>query len=204
MKGNGSNNEKACIDKVENLSHWCPSVPQCLQYTRTAHPPANHRHSALHQRDPWGECQELQVPGCVALWKPILSNHTERIPIKSKQCLYHLRQLRESRLLNAFYTVIESIVFYGASLPGTAAAPSGTVKPYRGWCAQQKAWQRPTYPPSTTSKPHAAKNKAKQIMKDSTHWHNLKFRMLRSGQRLCSPKARTERMRRYFQNTEQQ
>ncbi|KAK3563854.1 hypothetical protein QTP86_002724 [Hemibagrus guttatus] len=130
------------------------------------------------------------------------SCHINTLVKKARQCLYHLRRLKDfklpSKMLKTFYTcTIESI------LTGSITAWFGNSTKQDRRALQRvlqsaKRTIRAELPDLETIYNKQCWPKARKIMKDPSHPNNSLFSLLRSGKRFHSLKANTERMKRSF------
>ncbi len=204
-----NNDETAYLDEVERLTSWCQDNCLSLNVSKTKELIVDFR---KRQQRPY---TPLMISGTpmerVSSFKYLGVNisedltwttHIQTQVKKARQRLYHLRQLRKSRvspaILKTFYSgAIESVltqcisVWYGNSSNQDCKALQRVVR-----LAERISGS--ALPSLQDIYLKRCKSRAAKIIKDSNHPGNHFFTSLPSGKRFRSMMAKTERLRRSF------
>ena len=203
------NNEKAYLEEVADLSLWCQDNSLLVNVTKTKELIVDFRraqqptHTPLMMNGTTVERVSSHKYLGVHITEDLTwSSHTDTLVRKARQRLYHLRQLKRFRvslrILQSFYSgAVESI------LTGNITAWFGNSS-----AQDRRALQRvvrsaerttgTTLPSLQDLYTRRCRTRARRIMKDPHHPNNGLFQLLRSGKRLRSHAAKTERLRRSF------
>ncbi len=204
-----NNDETAYLDEVERLTSWCQDNCLSLKVSKTKELIVDFR---KRQQRPY---TPLMISGThverVSSFKYLGVNisedltwttHLQTQVKKSRQRLYHLRQLRKFRVSSAILKT-----FYSGTIESVLTQ---CISVWYGNISNQdcKALQRVVYLAERISGSallslkdiylKCCKSRAAKIIKDSNHPGNHLFILLPSGKRFRSMMAKTERLRRSF------
>ncbi|KAK1805677.1 hypothetical protein P4O66_019239 [Electrophorus voltai] len=203
------NDERAYLEEIKHLENWCQEnnlllnvsntkelIVDCSKKQERHYQPVRISGTTVERVD------SFRYLGVHISQDLSWSRHTSPLAKKARQCLYHLRRLRDFRLpskvLRNFYTcTIESIltgnitVWFGNSTKQDRQALQRVVR-------SAECITHSELPDLQTIYYKRCQTKARKIVKDPTHPNNRLFSLLRSGRRFRSLKTKTERLKRSF------
>ncbi|KAK3520974.1 hypothetical protein QTP86_001847 [Hemibagrus guttatus] len=142
------NNETAYLEEIRNLENWCQRISLLFNVSKTKEPIVNfstkqerNYQTPLINESPVERVDSFRYLGLHITQDLSWSCHINIMVKKVRQCLYHLRRLRDFRLpskvLRNFYSyTIESILMGNIM---TWFGNSTMQELFRGWCDQLNA-----------------------------------------------------------------
>ncbi len=204
-----NNDETAYLDEVERLTSWCQENCLSLNVNKTKELIVDFR---TRQQRPYTPLMISGTPvEIVSSFKYLDVNisedltwtaHIQTQVKKARQRLYHLRQLRKSRvspaILKTFYSgAIESVLTQCISV-WYSNATNQDCKALQRVVRLAERISGSALPSLQDIYLKRCKSRAAKIIKDSNHPGNRLFMLLPSGKRFRSMMAKTKRVRRSF------
>ena len=201
-------NEEAYRDEVLNLERWCATNNLALNISKTKEIILDFRRNAATPAPLYinGECvervQSFKFLGVHISADLTWTTNTSALVKKAQQRLHFLRVLKKEQLstslLVTFYrSTIESLLTYAVSVWHSSCTVADRKRLQRVTNTAQKIIGNPL-PSLTDIYNSRCLNRAKSIIKDTTHPGSHLFKLLPSGRRYRSIPARTNRLRDSF------
>ncbi|KAI5107608.1 gastrula zinc finger protein XlCGF28.1-like, partial [Silurus meridionalis] len=201
--------ETAYLQEVKNLEGWCQENNLLLNVSKTKELIVDFSTKQERSYQPLNICgtpvervDSFRYLGVHITQDLSWSCHINTLVKKARQCLYHLRRLRDfklpSQVLKTFYTCTIESVLTGSI---TSWFGNSTMQDRRALQRVVRSAERTIHtelPDLQDIYSMRCRTRARKIVKDLSHPNNGLFSLLRSGKRFRSLKATTERMRRSF------